>query len=48
MDGVLAFLDDHAELIARVKELQRRAAAEATPSALAVITARLRTLGGHA
>ncbi len=42
--GVRDFLAAHAETLARVQELQRRAATHTTPSALAVVTARLRSL----
>jgi glutamate dehydrogenase len=38
------FLEDHASELDLVRNLQRRAAADATPSALAVITSRLRSL----
>ena len=41
--GVAAYLADHAELIGRVRELQRRASA-AGPSALSVIASELRGL----
>jgi hypothetical protein len=42
--AVSAFLSANAPAIVRVRALEARAAAGATPSALAVITARLRGL----
>jgi hypothetical protein len=47
-DAVREFLEEHAAEGERVRALQRRAAAGATPSALAVITSRLRSLGDGA
>jgi enoyl-CoA hydratase/carnithine racemase len=38
------FVAEHADVLERVRGLQRRAAAPVSPSALAVITERLRSL----
>jgi len=46
MAAVDAFVAEHAAVLERVRGLQRRAAAAVSPSALAVITERLRGLCG--